>query len=311
MTPRGTTAENSRRTRCGAILLPLLALVLISCGSPGRGDSVPGSPVVLAVDDLHGMPVLPVRLNGGSQTWMVLDTGSQPFVLEDDTARDFGVAAASSAALVGISGVESARQGTISSLRMGARDFSGLPCVIRTRRTRLGGDALFGSKRIPLDLIGMNFLRAHFDWVTLDMRHGFAEFGSGAFQPKRSAALWQAPLVFQAGLPLVRVSAGERSWLALVDTAAAAMAEVDQATAASLGPSAASGEARMRGGIGTGHDASARVPVVILPEIAGLGPELKRVEALLVNDTPKIGMGLLRHFRVTLDFQRAVLWLQR
>lgn len=294
-----------------AILLPLMALVLVSCGSPGRGGSAPGSPVVLAVDDLHGMPVLPVRLNGGRQTWMVLDTGSQPFVLEDDTARDFDVTGATSAALVGISGVESARQGTISSLRMGARDFSSLPCVIRTRRTRLGGDALFGSKRVPLDLIGMNFLRAHFDWVTLDMRHGFAELGSGAFQPGRSAALWQAPLVFQGGLPFVTVSMGERSWLALVDTAAAAMAEVDQATAASLGLSAASGEARLRGGIGAGHDASARVPVVILPEIAGLGPELTSVEALLVNDTPKIGMGLLRHFRVTLDFQRAMLWLQR
>jgi predicted aspartyl protease len=243
---------------------------------------------------------------------MVLDTGSQPVVLEDDTARDFGVTGASAASLVGVSGVEGARQGAISSLRLGGREFSSIPCVIRTRRTRIGGDALFGSKRIPLDLIGMNFLRAHFDWVTLDLRHGFVELGSGgAFQPRRSAGLWQVPLIFQGGLPFVRVGSGGRSWLALVDTAAAAAAEVDRSTAAALGLAPVSGQTRPRGGIGGPRGGQASVPVVILPELAGLGPELTGVEALLVNDTPKIGTGLLRHFRVTLDLRSSALWLQR
>lgn len=293
---------------CRALLPAFLALVLNSCGSPGHGGRAPGGSVVLAVDEQHGMPLLPARINGGSQAWMVLDTGSQAFVLEDDTARDSGVTGASSASLIGISGVESARQGSIASLRLAGREFSSIPCVIRSRRTRLGGDALFGSKRIPLDLIGMSFLRAHFDWVTLDMRHGFVELGSGGmFQPKRSSGLWQAPLVFQGGLPFVRVGSRERSWLALVDTAAAAAAEVDHATATDLGLAPVSGQTRPRGGIG----GAGSVPVVILPELAGLGPELTDVEALLVNDTPKIGTGLLRHFRVTLDFQRSALWLQR
>jgi hypothetical protein len=196
-------------------------------------------------------------------------------------------------------------------LQLGGRDFFQVPCVVRSHQSRLEGGAVFGSKRVSLDVIGMDFLRKHFRWVTVDVRRGFVALGiSGNFQPEVGAECWSVPVSLSQGLPFVNVTTRGVTWSALFDTGASAMAEVDVRTAQRTGVAAYAGNGdTLRGGIGTGS--AGRVQVSQLPDVSGFGPVFSPVECLIVQDMPKIGMGLMRHFRVTLDFSRSVVWLQR
>ena len=49
---------------------------------------------------------------------------------------------------------------------------------------------------------------------------------------------------------------------------------------------------------------------VIVPKLFGLGPTMREVPAFIVRDEPKVGSGLLAHYRATLDFRRKILWLE-
>jgi predicted aspartyl protease len=279
---------------------------------PHTGNT-PGGVLHLPLDARHGMPLIPCKINDDRQTWMVLDTGSQPVILEADTALKRGVstAAAASGMLVGVAGSERVVKSAIPRLQLGGRDFHHVQCVVRSGQSRLEGGAVFGSKRVALDVIGMDFLRQHFRWVTLDQRHGFAALGiSTEFEPVAGAECWRVPVRFVQGLPFVQVTTRGVTWSALLDTGAAAMAEMSTQDARRLGVSAlARSTGALRGGIGAG--AGGPVPGFQLSDISGLGPVFSPVECLAVQDMPKIGMGLMRHFRVTFDFERSLVWLQR
>ena len=168
-----------------------------------------------------------------------------------------------------------------------------------------------GPRRFVINVLGMDVMRRMCSFVTLDYPGARAIFGfRDMFKPDAGLKSWRTPLMVKGGLVYVRVGDGRSKWMALVDTGSSSCVEVgrDIAERGGLRQGVALPQI-FRVGVGTSNS-NAAVPVAGIRSLELLGPTLLNVPAVLVPDSPKIGSGLLRRFRVTLDFRRSLLWLE-
>lgn len=263
-----------------------------------------------------GLPHIMAQVNG-RQVNFILDTGSQGTVLEADTALRCAVRTVSrkdaDVTLSGISGSEPALLGMPGRCEIGDWHWEGVPCLVRTSRSEIAGEWLIGKRRFNINVLGMDLLMRMCSHVTLDYPGAKVIFGfRGLFEPDPVRRSWSAPMFIRNGLPHVKVGDGENEWQAVIDTGASSFAEISTDTAKQFGLSGGSTPSPIvRVGVGIPKkQKSAALGQVQIQSLEHLGPKLLKVPVLLVPDCSKIGSGLFRPFRVTLDFKRSLFWLE-
>ena len=200
-------------------------------------------------------------------------------------------------------------------VEIGDWHWEGMPCLVRTKRTDISGRGSVGERRFAINVLGMDMLRRMCSYVTLDYPAAKVVFGfREVFQPRAGDKTWRAPMETRSGLPLVRVGDGRSEWRAVVDTGSSCCAEISNDVAQFCGRELLEGAERspvVRVGVGVPRPGGgAGISATHVRSLELLGPRLLNVPALLVPDCSKIGSGLLRPFRATLDFKRSVLWLE-
>lgn len=281
----------------------------------GRWDA-PAS-VTVPMELRGGLPSVQCRINGGSPQWMIIDTGSQGCVMEAQTAVDHRVQiidpAMTDLKIIGVLGSESALMGVPQSFSVGGWQVYQFPFLVRTQKNRLLTAWPFGRTNLEFDVLGMSMISSMCSYLTLDYVAGKATFGfKGSYTAKAGNRSWHCPLSFTKRLPHVDVRSNGRDWHALIDTGATSVAEMNQGTAKGLGLLQSARQiSGSRLGVGTSTAKPSTIhKVVTIPAIEKLGPKILNVPALVVGDFNKIGTGMLRPFRVTLDFKAQRLWLE-
>lgn len=263
----------------------------------------------------NGLPQIPCHVNG-HEVWMVLDTGSQTCVLEAETALQCAVPtiarALAETAVRGTHGQEPALAGVPDTIAIGDWQWHRLPCLVRTHRNSLPGPWIFSQQPVPFNLLGMDVMKSMCSYITLDYQRSEVVFGfRKTFQPEPVTNASYQSLDFRGGLPFIKVSAGGNEWWSLLDTGSAAQLEIDPAIARLPGFSQKPAWSRaVRSGMGRSDQPPGRqIEQFVLPRLSLLGLELRNVDVLIVGDQAKLGSGLLKGLRLTLDLQRSRLWL--
>lgn len=318
MEPRaGTRAVSSRtldKLEAGSGSLEELSLRRTPTGYRARGTWGAPSSVEVPMNWKSGLPHVQARVNG-REVEFIIDSGSQGTVLEADTALRCGVRTAKRSegklSLTGISGTESALMGVPERVEIGAWHWEGKPCFVRTTQSEISRPGFVGGRRFEINVLGMDVMRRMCSYVTLDYPGAKVTFGfRNAFKPDAGRRSWRAPMVVKDGLAYVRLGDGRSEWMAVVDTGTSSCVEVGPEIAARGGlPQGTALPRIFRIGVGASNS-SAAVPVAGIRSLELLGPPLLNVPAVLVPDSAKVGSGLLRRFRVTLDFRRSVLWME-
>ncbi|RBP44488.1 aspartyl protease [Roseimicrobium gellanilyticum] len=263
----------------------------------------------------HGLPAMDGQING-RPVLLIMDTGSQGcLVLDADTAVRAKVDTLRHSPdrfrLEGAFGSEPAIVGRAREVKVGAWNIQGLPCLIRTHRSLTGGG--FFREQITLNIWGMALLHQACTYLTLDHKRDQITFGfDGSYQPQRGNEVWKVPLRFRHGLPYVQIGNGQAKWEALLDSGANSPLEITQEVA-QRGNLLASARTLpgQRFGVGVADgDALDTLQRVVVPKLFGLGLTMRDVPAFIVRDEPKVGSGLLAHYRATIDFRRNLLWLE-
>jgi predicted aspartyl protease len=293
-----------------------------SPAAPHAGRGGPNFPVswsapkqvVVPMKIRNGLPTLPCSMNGHA-VWMILDTGSQECVLEAGTARDAGVRMIAETQarveVAGVSGNELARVGVPDSLEIGAWQVRGQPFVVRASSSPAAGLRWFSSAPPAFNILGMSVLRTMCSYVTVDYAHRQVIFGFGqTFQP--AAAAVHQSFELREGLPFVKVAGDGEEWPALVDTGASSKMEIDPSVAELF---RSRGKSRWvdatQFGLGKSNEASPRrFERFTLQSVDCLGRSWRNVDAMLVDNESKIGSGMYRAVRLTVDFTGSQIWLE-
>lgn len=313
----GTRAVSSRtlnKLEAGSGSLEELSLRRTATGYAARGSWGAPSSVEVPMNWNSGLPHIPARVNG-REVGFIVDSGSQGTVLEADTALRCGVRTAKRSegkfSLSGISGSESALMGVPERVEIGDWHWEGMPCLVRTTQSEMSRPGFVGGRRFVINVLGLDVMRRMCSFVTLDYPEARVIFGfRDGFNPDAGRKSWRTPMVVKDGLLYVRVGDGRSKWMAVVDTGSSFCVEVGRDIAERGGLRQGTALPQIfRIGVGASKS-SAAVAVAGIRSLELLGPPLLNVPAVLVPDSAKIGSGLFRQFRVTLDFRRSVLWLE-
>ena len=259
-----------------------------------------------------GLPHVKMSVNG-HEKFFILDTGSEHCVFEADLAHACGIRifdlSHHPVKVRGVAGSESALVGLPDRMEIGSWRWHGSPCLVRTVRNEVEGGGT-RRHRVALNILGLDVIRMMCSWVTIDYPRGVVQFGfRSSFKPSASLN-WSTPITWNGRLPYLRPGNGENRWSAMLDTGASTMLEFSEADARRLGLDRQVSKVTVaRVGIGDSGFAP-EFQRLILPRLTGLGPEIRRPDALIVEDRSKIGTGLLQRFRTTIDFRRNLLWLE-
>lgn len=272
--------------------------------------------VVVPMKIRNGLPTIPSSLNGRA-VWLILDTGSQECVLEDATARAAGVRLVDSplahVEVAGVRGNEIAEVGVPDSVSIGSWHWHGNPWVVRTSHHPTTGLAsLFGSS-IEFNILGMSALRAMCTYLTVDSKRGEVTFGfKGGFQPADPAAASHQPFEIRHGIPYLNVSHGDQAWPFVLDTGASSKVEIVRAIAEEI-PMVKPARWVRATQVGLGESEASgrtRIQCLTLESMTFLGRNWRNIEALVVESESKIGMGMWRSSRLTVDFSASQIWLE-
>jgi hypothetical protein len=150
-------------------------------------------------------------------------------------------------------------------------------------------------------------------YLTLDFPGKRVAFGIGReFPIPTSQRSWKAPLILRDGLPYVRLQTEGNTWEALVDSGFNGLLDMDEETARRLHLlERARPTDAFRAGLGSpAKDQPSQLGMVSLPKLDSLGPRMVNIPTLIVPQRSKLGCAMLNPFRVTLDFDRKLLWLE-
>jgi hypothetical protein len=263
----------------------------------------------------NGLPIIVSSING-VQVPLILDTGSQQCLLEGVTAQSAQVRLVNTkegaVELAGVGGREWGRIGIADAIRIGAWEVRGLHFYVRLEQNKSRRQAQLFRKPLSFNILGLNALRSMCSFVTIDYQRREVVFGfEDLFQPGGSKWTARQSIQYRDGLPFVRVNYRGREWLALVDTGATSQLEIAPAVAADVRGIAPSRWVRVsQVGIGAAENFPQRFECMNLDYVSCLGRQWKKADAMLVANESKVGNGLFRTSRLTLDFKRSEVWLE-
>jgi predicted aspartyl protease len=263
----------------------------------------------------RGVPVIDAGVNHEAVP-LILDTGCQPTLVIDSKAAAWTKVevlkvARGTLVMEGILGNETASLGRVQRLNLSDWQIEGVPCLIRSHHTSSGASSLL--QQIPVNLFGMALPLRACSYLTVDYPRGRAIFGfQKTYIPRSGGRVWNVPLIMRDGTPHVTLSYGGVKWEALVDTGTTAGLTITPQIAKRCGVMSSLTKTDVPVlGVGITNDARGpRVQRVTLPQLQGLGPELRDLTVNVASYSPRIGSRLLSRYRMTLDFQRQCLWLE-
>lgn len=290
----------------------LTVCLLSSCGMPflPLATQYPSADVVVPMQLRAGTPHVMASINGQRAIPLLLDTGATLSVFEPDVATASGLIPSGGRRLQirGVHGTAGASQAAMSTMQLGQWHTTNVPVLVR-------GASSFRPGGLGSAILGMDHLRRHCSFMTLDYQRGTVELGfARSFQPL-SPRVTRTPLRWSMGMPVIRVSAGGISWDAVVDSGSSWGIVIDQSTAASLGH-ARGGMSMGRGLVLSGVGGSVRADQVgartIQVPATTLCGETHPGATLFVMPGPKrIGSRFWQGTRLTVDFRGNALWLER
>ncbi|MDB6006920.1 MAG: hypothetical protein JWR15_3907 [Prosthecobacter sp.] len=290
----------------------LTACLLSACAMPfpSGGPQNPTADVEVPVQFKVGTPHVMASINERGPIPLLLDTGATLSVFEPEVATASGLVPTGGrrVQILGVHGITGGSQAMMNTMDLGQWRATNVACLVRgTSSFRPGG---LGSA-----ILGMDHLRRHCNFMTIDYPSSRVELGfSRPFQP-RGGAVTRTPLRWVNGLPLVRVSCGGMAWDAVVDSGSSWGIVIDQRTAARLGHAhdgMSMGRNLILSGVGGSVRADQAGARTIQVPSATLCGETHPGATLYVMPGPqRIGSQFWQGARLTVDFRSNVLWLER
>lgn len=261
-------------------------------------------------------PHVPVSINGSPPQLFLFDTGASLSAIEARTAIKHRLPLFDSqlipAKARGIAGEEPMQLG-FASLGVAGLTMTNVPLFVRTHKNeyRILGPLL--TESLHTDILGINPLRDFAKHISIDYpRRRLTISTRAAYSPGPNARA--AKIKWINRLPYITLRSGGVIWDALLDTGSSFGVEVSREVAEKL--SLLEGSVAVVGGYqygigGSVNTTQADIRHALLPALDGLGPTLKDVGVGIRPSLNLIGSYFLQHFRVTLDFSRGLLYLER
>jgi hypothetical protein len=185
--------------------------------------------------------------------------------------------------------------------------------VVRPAHDRGAGYLWGGGPSIDFNILGMSALKAMCSYVTIDYRRSEIVFGfRRRYQPAAPAGVSHQAFEIQEGVPFVSVMHDGQGWPAVVDTGATSKLEIRRSSldrVALARPPRWIRADQLGLGLETGS-APRRFECLALKSVDCLGRGWQNVDAIIVENESKIGNGLFRDFRFTMDFAGSQIWLE-
>jgi hypothetical protein len=269
---------------------------------------------------LHRVPVISGTVDGKEGVALFLDSGSNQSVLGYSLAHDLNVpiiAGSKPVTGTGFGGSEDNYPAVVPEVRIGSLGLRRLAALIApdVQALRLPGH-LWGGRQLMI--LSLNALR-RLSFLTVDSPHGSVTFGAEGeyLTDPKSVAVTALPLRWESGLPTVDINIDNRGTVpCILDTGGDYGMFVPRAQAVQLGywrPGQGTVNTTQGGMGGAGLNTTFQIkrarlgdlPIVNIPARTQLiGPEVGNGRIL-------VGNVVLRRYRVTFDFRRSVVWLER
>jgi hypothetical protein len=285
----------------------------LSTVDAGLRAGLPAQPVTLPFEFRSNTPVIKARGVDGRPVAMLLDTGAARTVLSSRSAVDLGVPTIrpdeAKATLLGVVGQEEGRVGMISPLQMGGWLVPAYPCFVRTYETS-GGGVLY-----PDNILGFDLVSRYCTYLTLDYPGREATFGFGrSFLAKTGAGVQSAPFRLKDDVASIELACKGVKWPCILDSGSFNGVEISERIAEKLGVQDQGDIVQglmlvaVGGAVTSDH---VRLRTVKLPELALLGGRYQEVEVDISPGLPRVGSFFLKDYKVTFDFRRMRVWLER
>jgi predicted aspartyl protease len=279
-----------------------------------------GPEVVSVPMEFNGrLPAVRVRINGGQPQQMIIDSGASLSVLEAEMAVKSGIRLLPSSALKlkaqGIAGSEEMRGG-IAELQIGELKLKNMPVLVRTHQNQYRNLGGLVNESLGVNLLGLQNFARSCSWLRLDYRNRIVTIGLRGQSPAPTGPnAWSVPLGLHHGVASIVLSSGGHSWETVVDTGSSFGIEVQESVAQKLGVLEGSTPVTQDRLIGIGGFVDMKhkpVRTAVLPEINGFGNKVLQPQiAINTHGFNLCGSYFLSHYRVTFDFARRKLWLER
>jgi hypothetical protein len=285
----------------------------LSTVDAGVRAGLPAQAVTLPFEFRSNTPVIKAFGADGRPVAMLLDTGAARMVLSSRSALALGVSTIRSdeakATLLGVVGQEEGLVGMVSPLRLGDWHVPAYPCFVRTYETS-GGGVLY-----PDNILGFDLLSRYCTYLTLDYSGRQATFGFGrAFLAKNGPGAQSAPFRLKDGVASIELASRGVKWSCILDSGSFNGVEISERVAGRLGVQD-QGEVvqglmlvAVGGAVTSDH---VRLRTVKLPELTLLGGKYQEVEVDISPGLPRVGSFFLKDYKVTFDFRRMRVWLER
>jgi hypothetical protein len=206
-------------------------------------------------------------------------------------------------------------RGGIAQLVVGPLKWENIPTLIRTHENQMQSLGGLVKENIGVNLLGVQTISRTCSWMQLDYRGRKVTFGLRGLYPEVvGPKAWSVPLGLHRGVATVELSSGGHSWETIVDTGSSFGIEVTADIAKTLGVLDGSQLVRQDRLVGIGGFVDVKksqIRSAVLPEIQGLGVPMRNWEIAINPHLNLCGTYFLSNFRVTFDFARRRLHLER
>lgn len=263
----------------------------------------------------NGIPHIKVSLNGQKPRKFMFDTGATFSVFDAEKAVEYGLKTIPQVRpqMSGVLGHEPGMAALVSTVQIGTWRLENLPCIIRMQRTTAGSGIL--KENFGISVLGVHLAANHCKYLTLDFLKNEVEFGfSRSYPGPRRKHVHKASLSMTGGVPTTTLKYGRFNWQAVVDSGSVFGVQLDQNTASVLGYKNGGwhvgGNYLITGVGGAQSPKEAGVRVLEVPALGLFGSYYPFAEIDVMPGPSRLGTYLLEDYRVTLDFEHKVLWVE-
>lgn len=309
------SAETLRQLQSQA--LPASKLSISKGALKVKTNSIPPSEGGLKVPMYYesGIPHIKVSLNGRKPQKFMLDTGATFSVFDAEQAVEFGMRTVPQVRpqMAGVLGNEPGIAAVIPTLQIGTWRLENLPCIIRMQRTAVGSGIL--KEHLGVSVLGVHLAAGNCKFLTLDFLRDEVEFGfKRGFAGKTRKHMHKTPMTMKNGVPSITLKKGRVQWDAVVDSGSVFGVQLDQAVATVLGYKnggwQVGGDYLITGIGGAQTPQEAKVRVLEFAALGLFGSYYPFAEVDVMPGPSRIGTYVLEDYRVTLDFEHGVLWVE-
>ncbi|MDB6006919.1 MAG: hypothetical protein JWR15_3906 [Prosthecobacter sp.] len=282
-----------------------------------KTNSVPPPEGVLTVPMYYeqGVPYIKVGLTGHKPKKFMFDTGAALSVFDAEQAVEYGLRTIPQVrpTLGGVLGKEPGMAAVIPTMQIGSWRLENLPCIIRMQRTAIGTGIL--KEHLGISLLGVHLAANHCKYLTLDFLKEKVEFGfNRSFPGPVRKHLHRASLSMSHGVPTTILKYGKISWEAVVDSGSVFGVQLDRGVAEILGWKNGGwnvgGNYLITGVGGAQTPKDAKVRVLEFQRLGLFGSYYPFAQVDVMPGPSRLGTYLLEDYRVTLDFEHKVLWVE-